>query len=333
MSFVFVVPQAVEAAASDLAGIGSTISSANAAAAAPTTGMLAAAADEVSMQIAALFSEHGLGYQQVSAELAALHEQFLETLTASAGVYATAEVNAVQTLANAVNGPAEAALGHSPVGGGANWTANLANLTTTGGPAARTVVSNAVGRVESVFLGHGGSGLLGGSGPLGGSGLLGGSGPLAAATHGAISPLTLGPTGGVSAVTTGALPKLVASITNAAAPVALAGTPIGTAIENLYNRIEPWVQYGFQLAAYVVGFVPFVGILAPQINFLYNLFEPIVQSALFNTVDWLSGSITFGQGLANFWSATTSSINYFIQTEINWVLGFLPPLPPLPPIG
>ena len=77
--------------------------------------------------------------------------------------------------------------------------------------------------------------------------------------------------------------------------------------------------------------MPFVGILAPQINFFYNLIEPIVQSGLFNILDWLSGMITFSQGLSNFFAATASSINYFIQTEINWVLSFLPPLPPLPP--
>jgi hypothetical protein len=327
MSFVFVVPHAVEAAAADLAGIGSTISSANAAAAAQTTGMLAAAEDEVSMAIAALFSEHGQGYQQLSAEFAGLHEQLVETMTASAGVYATAEVNAVKTLANELSAPAEAVLGHLPAGGGANWTANLANLTAPDGAftAARTVVSNAVGRIESVFLGP-----LPGAGPLGGPGPLSGSGLLDAATHAVASPLTLRPTAGISAFTGGDLPKLLSSVTNAAAPVALAGNAIGTAIENAYNAIEPWVQYGFQLLAYAVGWVPFIGILAPQINFLYNLFEPIVQSALFNTIDWLSGSISFGQGLANFWSATTSSVNYFIQTEINWVLSFFPPLPPLP---
>ncbi len=328
MSFVFVVPQAVETAAAELAGIGSTISTANAAAAAPTTGMLAAAADEVSQEIAALFSEHGRDYQQVSAELAALHEQLVKNLTASAGVYATAEVNAVQTLANALSAPAEEVLGHSPVGGGANWTANLTNLTASGS-AARTVVSNAVGHIESLFLDHG-AGLLGGSGVLGGAGPLGGSGLLGSANHGVTSALTLRPTAGISAFTGGELPKLLSSVTNAAAPVALAGNAIGTAIENAYLHIEPWVQYGFQLLAYAVGWVPWIGILAPQINFLYNLFEPMVQSALFNTVDWLSGSITFGQGLANFWSSTSSSINYFIQTEINWVRSFFPPLPPLP---
>lgn len=48
MSFVVTIPEALAAVATDLAGIGSTIGTANAAAAVPTTTVLAAAADEVS---------------------------------------------------------------------------------------------------------------------------------------------------------------------------------------------------------------------------------------------------------------------------------------------
>jgi len=48
MSFVIAVPATVEGAATDLANLGSPINAANAAAAAPTTGVLAAGADEVS---------------------------------------------------------------------------------------------------------------------------------------------------------------------------------------------------------------------------------------------------------------------------------------------
>ena len=122
-------------------------------------------------------------------------------------------------------------------------------------------------------------------------------------------------------------------MTNASvAPAALASASIGNAIEAAYLAIEPYVEYGFDLAAYVVGFLPYVGFLYPQIYFFYDLFEPIVRSGLFNTLDWLGGEITFAQGLSNFSAATTASINQFINTEINWVLGFLPPLPPLPPI-
>lgn len=55
MSYVTAMPELVTAAAADLAGIGSTIEGANAAAAGPTTNLLAAAEDEVSTAIAALF--------------------------------------------------------------------------------------------------------------------------------------------------------------------------------------------------------------------------------------------------------------------------------------
>ena len=57
-----------------------------------------------------------------------------------------------------------------------------------------------------------------------------------------------------------------------------------------------------------------------------------MQSVLFNTIDWLQGSITFSQELNNLFVATAASINQFIYNEINWLFGyFLPPLPPLPP--
>ncbi len=67
MSFVIAAPQLVTAAAVVLANIGSTIDSANAAAAAPTTAVVAAGADEVSAAIAALFGKHAQGYQALSA--------------------------------------------------------------------------------------------------------------------------------------------------------------------------------------------------------------------------------------------------------------------------
>ncbi|CKP92101.1 PE-PGRS family protein [Mycobacterium tuberculosis] len=63
MSWVMVSPELVVAAAADLAGIGSAISSANAAAAVNTTGLLTAGADEVSTAIAALFGAQGQAYQ------------------------------------------------------------------------------------------------------------------------------------------------------------------------------------------------------------------------------------------------------------------------------
>src|ERR1700739_4600581 len=91
MSFVMAVPEVLGTAATDLTNIGSTLSTANAAAATQTTGVLAAAEDEVSAAIAALFSAHGQGFQALSAQAAAFHDQFVETLTAGAASYVSAE--------------------------------------------------------------------------------------------------------------------------------------------------------------------------------------------------------------------------------------------------
>jgi len=59
MSYVVAVPEFVAFAASDLAGIRSAVNAAHAAAAAPTTGVVAAAGDEVSAAIASLFPGTG----------------------------------------------------------------------------------------------------------------------------------------------------------------------------------------------------------------------------------------------------------------------------------
>ncbi|MEZ0365959.1 hypothetical protein ACAG26_19960 [Mycobacterium sp. pUA109] len=113
-----------------------------------------------------------------------------------------------------------------------------------------------------------------------------------------------------------------------AAPASIA-TSIGDAIEGLYSTVEPWVRYGVTLAQWAAGWVPLVGLLAPQITIFYDLGESVVQSGLFNTIDVLDGSIGFGQGLSNFGADTVAAFNTFITDQINWVLHFLPPFPPL----
>ncbi|WP_234826346.1 PE family protein, partial [Mycobacterium tuberculosis] len=94
MSFVIAAPETLVRAASDLANIGSTLGAANAAALGPTTELLAAGADEVSAAIASLFAAHGQAYQAVSAQMSAFHAQFVQTFTAGAGAYASAEAAA-----------------------------------------------------------------------------------------------------------------------------------------------------------------------------------------------------------------------------------------------
>ena len=71
MSFVAVSTDLVSDAAGNLAGLGTTVNAANSAAAARTTSVAAAGADEVSAAVAAVFAEHGLSFQALSADAAA----------------------------------------------------------------------------------------------------------------------------------------------------------------------------------------------------------------------------------------------------------------------
>ena len=91
MSFVTTQPEALSAAATNLAAIGTTMSAENAAAAAPTTGLVPAAADEVSALTATQFAVHAQMYQAVSAQAEAIHQLFVSTLGTSATSYALTE--------------------------------------------------------------------------------------------------------------------------------------------------------------------------------------------------------------------------------------------------
>ena len=77
MSFVTTQPEALAFASANLQGIGSVMSAQNAAAAAPTTGVIPAAADEVSALTAAQFAAHSQLYQAVSPQAEAMHEKFV----------------------------------------------------------------------------------------------------------------------------------------------------------------------------------------------------------------------------------------------------------------
>lgn len=113
-------------------------------------------------------------------------------------------------------------------------------------------------------------------------------------------------------------------------PPAVVGNSLSSGIKNIYNAIEPWVQWGFEVATYAVGWIPWVGYLAPQIMIFYNLGERIVRSITFNIADWIGGSVSFVQGLRNVAVDTINSFIYFANDELAF---WLPPLPPFPPIG
>ncbi|AGC64065.1 PE family protein [Mycobacterium liflandii 128FXT] len=92
-------PQAMTATATEVAEIGLAINQADLAVAGPTTGLAAAAADEVSEAIATLFDNYAQGYQAVSRQAAAFHDAFAQTLFAASDSYVRAEAAAVKALA------------------------------------------------------------------------------------------------------------------------------------------------------------------------------------------------------------------------------------------
>jgi hypothetical protein len=105
MSFVNAVPETVTAAA------------------APTAGIAALAADAVSAALVAVFSYHGLGYQSLG-ELTELHDQIVQALRSSARSYTAAEGDNASLLreawgaVGAVDAPAQELLGHPLFGNG-----------------------------------------------------------------------------------------------------------------------------------------------------------------------------------------------------------------------
>jgi hypothetical protein len=112
MSDVTAVPEAIAAAATNVAAVGSTVDAAHMTAAAPTVAVAPAAADEVSAGIANLFSGFAKDYQALAGQASAFQQQFVQHLHATAASYSSAEtVNAaslLQQLEAAINGIAGA---------------------------------------------------------------------------------------------------------------------------------------------------------------------------------------------------------------------------------
>ena len=116
MSFLVVAPEWLESAAADLASIRSALNTAHLAAAAPTTGIAAAGADEVSAAVASVFGDFGQEFQALSAQATRFHTQFVQALNSAGGSYLAAEaanaspLQAIeQGLLGTINAPAAAA--------------------------------------------------------------------------------------------------------------------------------------------------------------------------------------------------------------------------------
>jgi PE family len=98
MSLLIAASDVMVDAAADLANIGSTLNAAHLMAATPTVAVVPAAADEVSVNIANLFSVHAQDYQALAGQAAGFHKQFAQRLTSSAAAYSNAEAANVTLL-------------------------------------------------------------------------------------------------------------------------------------------------------------------------------------------------------------------------------------------
>lgn len=207
MSFVVAAPEMMAQAATRLAVVGSAVDAAHAVATAPTTRILAAAADEVSAAIATVFSQQASEYQTLSAHAAAFCTQHVQNLHAAASSYAGTEAADVQQLLlGLINAPTSTLLGRPLIGNGANGMTNAQGMGTPGaaggilyGNGGNGGNSTAIG----VAGGHGGSAGLFGNGGNGGTG-----GPNAPGGAGGSGGLL----GGASGVTGAAGPTVATTV-------------------------------------------------------------------------------------------------------------------------
>jgi hypothetical protein len=265
MSFVKTVPAAIAAAATQLEGIGNSFAAESAAAAAPTTAIAPAAADEVSTLQSGVFSTYGQLYQSVSAEAQAIHQQFVNLLQQSSGSYQETEAAnqagaAASALANSgssaaaqpaqgtitdlINGltsfltgsPLSSNLVSVPLDEVGNFTSAESDLIGMGGGGLLTALAGP-SSMASADMGGLGAGLVGDVGPagaVGGAGGIGAAPVLAAAGSGAsIGPLSVPPSWAAGAgiptastpVTLAAQSWTTAAPTTGGAPTGIAGMP------------------------------------------------------------------------------------------------------------
>jgi PE family/PPE-SVP subfamily C-terminal region len=170
MSYLTTAPAAIWEAATQLEGVGSSFAAESAGAAAPTTAISPAAADEVSILQSSVFSTYGQLYQTVSAQAQAIHQQFVNTLQQSSGSYQETEgANQLGAAANSLSGVANS--GSSAAAQPAQGTITDAITSLTSFLSGLPLVNNSafgagfdeVGNfasAESDLIGMGGGGLL-----------------------------------------------------------------------------------------------------------------------------------------------------------------------------
>lgn len=210
MSFVTTQPEALAYAAGKLQTLGSAMAAESAAVADPTTGVIPAAADEVSALQAAIFAAYGSLYQSINTQATTIHELFVHTLGASAGSYAATEsANSGATASPLPGGvstllsSATTAASADPPGGNlanlidigaGNWASAASDLIGMGGGGLLPAANEDVAGDVAGTAGLDGTVLTGAAGPTGFSGsggvpMLGGLGQAASVGRLSVPPI------------------------------------------------------------------------------------------------------------------------------------------------
>lgn len=164
--------------------------------------------------------------------------------------------------------------------------------------------------------------------------------PAAAAAGASTLPRTLTP---ISPLTSAIQPRAAAPAPTGAAAQprpasasATAGPAVANSITNgidqAYQFVQYWVDYGVNLAQWGAGFVPVIGgLVSAQIGIVYdNLVRPIANSFVYNLVDPIINDPSFSNIVNSFGRFGGDIVNSVINLAWAEVRYFLPPLPPLP---
>src|SRR5271156_974720 len=103
MRYVTTAPETLAATAADVERIGTAISQASSAAAGPTSGLLAPAADEVSAAVTTLFGGYSQEYQAAVRQAMTFHGELNQARAAAGSAYAQAEASNAALMSGASN--------------------------------------------------------------------------------------------------------------------------------------------------------------------------------------------------------------------------------------
>jgi hypothetical protein len=160
MSFLNALPEALEAAAAQLLGLGSSFEAQSSAIAAPTTGLAPAAADEVSALQAGIFSTYGNLYQQISTQATAVQQQIAQTLGLNGGSYSSAEATNAAQATDPFSGIVSFFQNVFGGTGTLGLSGNLANVTNIGGGNYASAASDLLGLAGGGLLDTSSQGIL-----------------------------------------------------------------------------------------------------------------------------------------------------------------------------